>query len=288
MGKKNRILIYVGVRKEKDMTDTKETFYTAKNDNVFKSIFCDEKNTFLLKTLMERCLNTEIKIIKIYSPKIKENIYAKGQILDLLIKADNKLINVEVNSGFYEGMHIRNFSYISGKYNEDVKIGESYLDMNDVMQINFTWGLPARYPILGKYTTNDDETGIKFVDNFKIYEYNIDKIKDLWYSGDKKYEFLAILDCNKEELDKIESGDPYMEGFKKRINTLNDNKEYKEFLSAEEDMKKTNNTFKEIGRREGIKEEKREIAMNLLNKKMKISDIAEVTGLSIEEIKNLK
>ena len=75
--------------------------YTAKNDNVFKSIFCDENNTFLLKTLIERCLNTKIQIIKIYSPeKIKENIYAKGQILDLLIKADNKLINVEVNSGF--------------------------------------------------------------------------------------------------------------------------------------------------------------------------------------------
>ena len=271
------------------MIDTQETFYTAKNDNVFKSIFCDENNTFLLKTLIERCLNTKIQIIKIYSPeKIKENIYAKGQILDLLIKADNKLINVEVNSGFYEGMHRRNFSYVSGKYNEDVKIGESYLDMNDVMQINFTWGLPSCYPILGRYKPADVETRIEFVDNFKIYEYNIDKIKDLWYSGDKKYEFLAILDCNKEELDKIESGDPYMEGFKEKINTLNDNKEYKEFLSAEEDMRKTNNTFKEIGRREGIKEEKREITMNLLKENIDIEVISKTTGLSIEEIKSLK
>ena len=29
MGEKDRILIYVGVRKEKDVIDTQETFYTA-------------------------------------------------------------------------------------------------------------------------------------------------------------------------------------------------------------------------------------------------------------------
>ena len=79
-----------------------------------------------------------------------------------------------------------------------------------------------------------------------------------------------------------------MEGFKKRINTLNDNKEYKEFLSAEEDMRKTNNTFKEIGRREGIEKRNVEIAMNLLKENIDIEVISKTTGLSIEEIKNLK
>ena len=79
-----------------------------------------------------------------------------------------------------------------------------------------------------------------------------------------------------------------MEGFKKKINTLNDNKEYKEFLSAEEDMRKTNNTFKQIGRREGIEKRNVEIAMNLLKENIDIEVISKTTGLSIEEIKNLK
>ena len=65
--------------------------------------------------------------------------------------------------------------------------------------------------------------------------------------GDKEYEFLAIFDFDKEELKKVESGDKYMTEFKKRVESLNNNKRYKEFLSAEEDMRKTNNTFKEIG-----------------------------------------
>ena len=277
--------------------DNKDKFFTAKNDNVFKAIFCNENNTFLLKTLIERCLKIKIEIIEIHAPeKIKENIYAKGQILDVLVKVDNRLINIEVNSGFYDGVHRRDFGYAGSKYSEEVKIGENYLDMNEVIQINFTWGLPQKYSILGEYLLVDKKTGIKFVDNFSIFEYNMDKIRELWYSGDKEYEFLAILDFNKEELKKIGKGDKYMSEFKKKIESLNDNREYKEFLTAEEDMKKTNNTFKEIGRREGledgkvlgIEESKVEIAKKLLSKNMDIKEIAEVTGLSIEKIRDLK
>ena len=92
------------------------------------------------------------------------------------------------------------------------------------------------------------------------------------------------------------SGDKYMTEFKKKVESLNNNARYKEFLSAEEDMRKTNNTFKEIGRREGIEigksegveERNIEIARNLLKKNMNIQDISEVTGLPLSEIKKLK
>ena len=123
----------------------------------------------MLKTLIERCLKTKIELIEIHSPeKIKENIYAKGQRLDVLVKADNKLINIEVNSGYYEALHRKSFGYIGGKYSEKVKVGESYLDMGDIIQINFTWELPKKYPILGEYPSIDVKTGIQFVDNLKI------------------------------------------------------------------------------------------------------------------------
>ncbi len=112
----------------------------------------------------------------------------------------------------------------------------------------------------------------------------MDKIKELWYSGDKEYEFLAIFDFDKEELKKVGSGDKYMTEFKKKVESLNNNKRYKEFLSAEEDMRKTNNTFKEIG----ALEEKRHIEKNLLNMKMSLKDISIATGLTEEEIHKLQ
>ena len=80
--------------------------------------------------------------------------------------------------------------------------------------------------------------------------------------------------------------------FKNKVESLNNNKRYKEFLSAEEDMRKTNNTFKEIGRREGAEigalEEKRHIAKNLLKEKVDMKIISKSTGLSFDEIENLK
>ena len=116
----------------------------------------------------------------------------------------------------------------------------------------------------------------------------MDKIKELWYSGDKEYEFLAIFDFDKEELKKVGSGDKYMTEFKKKVESLNNNARYKEFLSAEEDMRKTNNTFKEIGRREGVEERNIEIVRNLLKENVDMEIISKATGLALEEIKKLE
>ena len=61
-------------------------------------------------------------------------------------------------------------------------------------------------------------------------------------------------------------------------------------------MRKTNNTFKEIGRREGKEigieigalEEKIQIAKNLLKEKVDMKIISKSTGLSLEKIEKLK
>lgn len=50
--------------------------------------------------------------------------------------------------------------------------------MSDFIQINFTKGLSDEYPLVGTYTLTDLETKINFIDNLKIYEFNIDKIFD--------------------------------------------------------------------------------------------------------------
>ena len=134
------------------------------------------------------------------------------------------------------------------------------------------------------YKSSKFWTFLIFRKEIRTYEYNIDKIKKLWYSKDKEYEFLAILDFDKEELEKVGNGDKYMTEFKKKIESLNDSREYKEFLSAEEDARKRYNTFKEIGRRE----RNIEIVKNMLKKKMDIKDISEITGLTFDEIKLLE
>ena len=82
----------------------------------------------------------------------------------------------------------------------------------------------------------------------------------------------------------------------KEIERVNENPKFREYMSAEEDNKKIENSLKrewmEEGLKEGIKEGsyKRniEIAKSLLKNKVDIEIIISSTGLSIEELEKLK
>ena len=178
---------------------------------VFKAIFCNPKNKDLLQGLLEKCLKQKLEVIKVETPEIiKKNVYMKNKTLDVLVKTKDNIINIEINSVYYEALNYRNAAYIFEKYAETVKVGEDYLHMPDVIQINFTSGLSKKYPTLGKYLYIDPDTKIKRIDNFMTYEYNIDKIKEMCYNGDKKYDYIAALDFEIGDIEKYCKGDEYM------------------------------------------------------------------------------
>ena len=73
---------------------------------------------------------------------------------------------------------------------------------------------------------------------------------------------------------------------------MNKDSEFIEFMSEEEEMEKLQNTLmqnaREEGHEQGSKQEKLEIAKNMLAKGTDIEYISEVTNLSKEEIETLK
>ncbi len=273
-------------------------FHKGYIDGVFKAVFCNPKNKDLLKWLIEQCLEEKVEIVKILPPEIvKENIYVKNKTLDVLVKAGSKLVGIEINSGYYEGLHQRNASYIFAKYSEEAKAGEEYTKMSDIYQINVTKKLGKKYPPLSVYTLTDINTKINFVDNLKIFEYNLDKIAEACYNkNEEKYKFIAMLDGDEKQLDKICEGDKNMEKFENEVKRLNDDPVFTEWISAEEDARKVTNTLisnaKEDGIKKGVKqgitETKINTAKKMLEKEMDINDICDITGLSKEEINHLK
>ena len=146
----------------------------------------------------------------------------------------------------------------------------------------------------------DSKTNIPFVDNLMIYEFHMDKIKDAWYNGDKEKAYLAILDFNEEELKMVGKGDKYMNEFKKKVKELNEDTEFKQFLTQEEDEKKRISTFEAIAREEGkvigrqegkslgIEEANVKIAKKMLKENMDIQTISRLTDLTVTDIQNLK
>ena len=108
----------------------KNKFYTAKYDRVFKTIFCNEDNTVLLKGLLSRILKKNIEIIEFLRSELPvSSTVDKAKTVDLLVKADN------------EYLHIRNFIYFNNIYSRKVIRGEQYDYSTKFLRIDFTYGL---------------------------------------------------------------------------------------------------------------------------------------------------
>ena len=99
-------------------------FYDATNNPMFKAIFTKPKNKDLLENLIGEALKTKVEVISILPPETpKENINEKGKTLDVLVKANNKTINIELNSNYYPTLHRRNAAYIFKEYSIDLNRG---------------------------------------------------------------------------------------------------------------------------------------------------------------------
>ena len=76
------------------------------------------------------------------------------------------------------------------------------------------------------------------------------------------------------------------------LKEINDDEDFVKWISKEEDEQKIRNTYEangyEEGVQKGIKQEKIQIAKNMLNENMDIKDIIDVTSLTKKEILNIK
>ena len=186
-------------------------FYKGTNDDMFKAIFTAKKNREHLKEFLKRSLKevTSINLdnLKVLSSEIaKNNIYVRGKTVDVLVETDVEILNIELNSSYYNELHKRNAAYIFSKYCEEVKVSESYNKMKTFIKINFTKGLSKNYPSLEIYKLKGEKSPREYIDNLIILEFNLDKIKDEWYNGINKFSFACALDLEEKELDKISEG----------------------------------------------------------------------------------
>lgn len=148
--------------------------------------------------------------------------------------------------------------------------------------------------IIRKYEIIDDD-GKLFVNNFVIYEINMEKIMNFWYDNKKEeieeFKHLIMLDLEEENLKKLSKTDKVVEKYMERLVRINEDPKFQEYMSKEEDDKRIRNSeieeAKEEGIEEGIKKGSIEIIKNMLKHGDDINYISEITGLSVDEIKEI-
>ena len=270
-------------------------FYTFGNDIIFKNAFDTEES---LKRLLSESL--DLKVHKILKSNIElpvDNKKERRKYLDLIIDTDIGIINVELNHNFKNEIPNRNLLYFCKLISSSVKRTKSYLNIKKHIQLNITWDLKKHfnYDITGrkfiKCYIKDDETNNKINDDiFEIVHINMDYFEDVWYHGDieKENPFLMLLAApSEDQMDKISKGDKIMEELSKKVKKLNQDPDILDVIIENED-EIINNTLYEKGISQGIEQKAEEIAKKLLKNNVDLDIIANSTGLSKKQIKELQ
>ena len=243
-------------------------FYKGRSDIVFKSIFLKESNRDMLERLIEEAINKKVKVLEVKASELpKGSVYERGKVLDVLVDSDDGEINIEVNSYSNKYLHRRNASYIFSRYSSAVSRAGSFKDMKNYIQINLTYKenndnlkMKSIYKLL---EVSDYE---EYIDNLTIYEFNLSKIKEAWYNGDRSHNIMALLDADDCELDTMSEGDEIMDRFKDEVKNINRGLGDVQFMDPDKDAEMIFNTIldseKEIaqkeGREKGLKEGREE------------------------------
>ena len=164
--------------------------------------------------------------------------------------------------------------------------------MKNYIQINLTReDRDKELEMISVYELMEIDRHDRYIDNFTIYEFNISKIKDAWYNGDRSHNIMALLDANLSELDTMSDGDDIMDKFKDEVKNVNRGLGDVQFMDPDEDAEIIFNTIvaseKEQAEERGIAKGIRDTARKMKEKNIDINTISEITGLSIEEIDNL-
>ena len=279
------------------MLETKEKFYTCRSDRAFKEVFMREDSKDILSKVLEAVLEVEVKDIKFLNlERNVDNIHVRRKYFDMFLDTNIGKIQVEVNADYDMSKKLRNTAFICDTYSHLTSKLEKYIDDILVIQINLSYeNVKDKY--INKIMIRDEDND-PFVRNFIIYDINMVKCKNLWYTKDKefdKYKYLMMLDLNEEKLEDLSKKDKVVSKYMETLEEVNKDPEFREYMSAEEDARKMENSHldeaRAEGRAEGISQGKNErnieIAKNMLSKNMDIKLISEITRLTESEVNAL-
>ena len=299
-------------------------FFTCRYDITFKEIFMKEENKDLLIALIESILNIKIKEITYLNlEKNNGNIYVRRKHFDFHVKTEKENIHIEVNNYLQDFVRPRNMAFICNSYSKEVLKGKQYDENMEFIQINLTYNMINLYKEKNKFHDEEalriykvrDDKGKNFVNNFTIYELNMDYYINLWYSKNEKmidkYKYLIMLDLKPEELNNLSKKDKVINKYMEEVKKVNEDPDFYEFVTAEQDNEFIENSLraqfrkegleegrveglklgkeegKEEGRAEGRAEGIKETAKKLKENGVSIDIISKSTGLTIEEIEKL-
>ena len=265
-------------------------------DVLFKKIFGDPNDLKPLRYLLKVVLNIEPIEIKILSPEvIGEKYKTKRTYLDLLVKLDDGTkISIEVNTNPKSYVIDRNLFFLFKTMGNDLKTNEEYSGLHKHIQINFNVHIPQKKPVMN-YKLIDIETKEVLTEKLEIINIDITYFANTWYNKntDEFSKLMGLIGTKEEEnLRYFQKETGIMKNIIDKANKFREDEEVVEVYDYEkmrDDREKM--AYKEgieTGYDRGVKEGIEITVQNLLKLNLDIDTISKATGLSKEQIEELK
>lgn len=266
------------------------------SDVVFKAFMLSNKNKLYKAKLLsvitkipeKEFLKASYQSLELPISSSSDKIYKT----DIIVKISNHIINIEMNRDYYKGLFIKNSMYYNKLKSEDLEIGENYINVKKIIQINFD--------NFSKYNGN------KLIYKFKMLEVNTyeeeyeNEIEsyhiDLAYLNNKCYNELndeekIIYLFHEKEIDKMRS-ENYMNEAIDEIERISNDKKIIGLYDKEAVEKKILNSrlieAREEGEISGENKKEKEVALNMINMGLDDNTIIKSLNISKEDLDNIK
>lgn len=271
-------------------------------DKVAKKLFTEKKvGLEYLRKIISLAIGIPMdmidKDIKLIHPSIAVNKNIVNSEADVVLENGEFYVNLEINYYNNETSDIKNGLYLCHLLLRQVKKAKEYETLKKVYQINLN-----SYDALGKeefiYHSKlyEKKYHIERSDFIEIIDINLEKLRQIDYntlvkSDDMTLEkALYLFVCDDiEKLNAIYEGDKLMKKLMKENEDLLKN--FDEMLYYDRDKMFLNACYDkgyDKGKQEARQERNKEIAKELLQLEVSLPKIMKATGLSKEEILNLK
>ncbi len=283
-----------------------ENLLDPKIDFIFKNIFGNKTSSNILISLLNAVLGYKKEGKKITEITIddsfikKENIDDKFSILDIKATlSDGTRINIEMQIVDQYDMKKRSLYYLSRLYSEQLKQGDEYRKLNGAIGINIlNFNLLSNDRYHNHYLFKENETNEIYTELMQIHIIELPKFNKK--PNEIKDELESWVEFLKEPSVEVvemlsKKGPEIVEAFEvlKVVSSNEETRRDAEIrIKAMSDKASSLAGAKEEGLQQGLHQGtiqgKLEIILNMAKNQLDEETISKLTGISLEEIKEMK
>ena len=273
---------------------------SPKMDIVFQALF-RKGNETITKAFISQIIGKNIQKIELDKNKNLLREYAKDKmgILDLIAILDDGVIcNIEVQLSDNKDIEKRILYYNGKIYSQQMLVGDKYKDLNQTVSIAILdYKLKKTINIKEAHTIwhiREDNNNIKLTDVLEIHIIEIPKVREMNERESKNalIDWITFLDNpNQKEVSKIMKTNKEIQEAMEKLEEISSDEELMRLVELRRkailDENQAKYAARVVGREEGRKEEKIEVAKKLLKMNIELEKIIEITELAKEEVEKL-